>query len=434
MRGLSRFWALDAISGSLYSGNMNLIPFSFILAGLLALPAAAGSSPAPALLHLDRVLTQTLQEKAQGQLVPERVAEFTAKFKADLGSAMAEAPQTPANTELHARILARLAEFDRAEAGGGAGPRWVDSRSGLSRAHFDEKTTLAVIAEEKRILRSEPFNESRAEPGSFSTVELSHRTRKIRFAAGDPDKLPAILPVKFAPAAAPPDFTGAPASKGSGPFPLLPLAAAAGLGAAAFGISKSKGAFASEKGLDDAHPVEPGPYQKLVAGTILAGAAGAVIYLVGAAVLTAAAPVVLRYGAPVMQQGMRLAASEAGSINPEEQKVVNEVPKVVARVIPYESGIEVPETIGLPPRARAFVTAARDIEGLDAAQIAQRLGIKPAPEYLVIRMPTPETGISTPILFDDAQFIGRGLTSGGAKEFYMSNGPIPSAATFEVVK
>ena len=299
---------------------MDLIPLSFILSGFLALPAAAaGSSPAPALVRLDHVLTQTLQEKAQGQLAPERVAEFAVKFRGDLAAAKADSPPTPENTDLHTRILARLGELgelNHGEVGAGVESGLGDLRYGRSRIHFSEITTPAAIATEKAILGSEPFNSKGAEPGNLAIAIDSPRTRKIHFAPVDSNKLPIILPVTIAPAAAPPGLTDAPASKGSNPIPLLPLSVAAGLGAAAYGISKSKSAYASEDGLDDAHPVEPGPYQKLVAGTILAGAAGAAIFLAGSVVVTAAAPAVLRYAAPVLEQGLRLAGSEAGAINP----------------------------------------------------------------------------------------------------------------------
>jgi hypothetical protein len=160
---------------------MNLISLSFIVSAFLALPAAAaGTSPAPALLHLDHVLTQTLQEKAQGQLTPEQVAKFVVKFRGDLAAAKADAPPTPENTDLHARILARLGELDYTAAGAGSAPRSLDSTSALSRTHFNEETTPAVIAEEKRILASDPFNGDREVRDGVAT---SGGFRRFRFAS-----------------------------------------------------------------------------------------------------------------------------------------------------------------------------------------------------------------------------------------------------------
>src|SRR6185312_14800321 len=159
---------------------MNLIPLSFILTGFLALPAvAAGSSPAPALVYLDQVLTQTLLERQQGQLAPERVPEFAAKFRVDLAAAKADAPPTPENADLHARILARLGELDPAGSATRPAPLAGDSRSGLSRAHFQGTTTPAVIAEEKRVRSSEPFNGNR--DGQDGVVFMGGR--RFRFAA-----------------------------------------------------------------------------------------------------------------------------------------------------------------------------------------------------------------------------------------------------------
>ena len=75
-----------------------------------------------------------------------------------------------------------------------------------------------------------------------------------------------------------------------------------------------------------------------------------------------------------------------------------------------------------------------DIEGLNAADIPLRLGIAPSSEYLVIQFPTPTTGIATPLAFDHPLFVGGGLTSGGAREFFVANDFIPKIATIEVVK
>jgi len=92
--------------------------------------------------------------------------------------ANAEAPPTSANADLHARILSRLEDLVGSANVGNRESIRTDSRSALSRAYFEEKTTPAVISEEKRILSSEPFNGNRdAQDG----VVVSG-SRRIRFA------------------------------------------------------------------------------------------------------------------------------------------------------------------------------------------------------------------------------------------------------------
>lgn len=220
---------------------MSLIPLSLILSGLLALPAAAAdSSPAadpaaPALVQLDQRLTTTLQDKAQGRLAPERFAEFTSKFRTDLAAAKAAAPPTSANTALYARILAKLDENNRSSTGTAPVLGSVDSRSAMSRTHFDEKTTPAVLAEEKAVLRSEPFRGGRSEPRELAVAGGSQQTRKILFVQTDSDTLPFKPSVKFSPAAAPPATIAHESMKSEMPpigMPLGPMGVFGGLGLA----------------------------------------------------------------------------------------------------------------------------------------------------------------------------------------------------------
>jgi hypothetical protein len=140
--------------------------------------------------------------------------------------------------------------------------------------------------------------------------------RRFHFAPADPATLPFKLAVKLPSAAAPPGIIArgdAPASPG--PLPLLPLAGAAVLGLAAYEVSRSRGSYESIDGFDDEHPNPVGRYQRLVAGAILAGALGGVLYTVGAAMVDAA-PIALGYATTVGSQGIPLARYEAGVINP----------------------------------------------------------------------------------------------------------------------
>lgn len=80
-----------------------------------------------------------------------------------------------------------------------------------------------------------------------------------------------------------------------------------------------------------------------------------------------------------------------------------------------------------------YVTAADDIAGLNAKQIAQRLTINEADVFTVIRFPTPQSGLASPINRLDPGFVGGGRTAGGAREFVLPNGPIPVGARIEVI-
>ncbi|GEM67989.1 hypothetical protein SMI01S_15950 [Sphingobacterium mizutaii NBRC 14946 = DSM 11724] len=97
----------------------------------------------------------------------------------------------------------------------------------------------------------------------------------------------------------------------------------------------------------------------------------------------------------------------------------NSIPKRLARVIPANiKG----NTLGAPGLKDVFVTAAEDIKGLNASQIAEKLTIpKSVSDFLVIEFDTPSSGLSSPINRDNPGFIGFGLTEGGAREFTIPN-------------
>jgi RHS repeat-associated protein len=110
--------------------------------------------------------------------------------------------------------------------------------------------------------------------------------------------------------------------------------------------------------------------------------------------------------------------------------VSNPVPDTLARVIPGEGPFK---TLGLPKDTDVFVTDPAAIKGMTPAQISQRLGIPPSDTYTVIQYPTPSTGVGSPIFRTNPGFVGGGLTSGGAPEFVVPNGPIPPSATTTVI-
>lgn len=106
------------------------------------------------------------------------------------------------------------------------------------------------------------------------------------------------------------------------------------------------------------------------------------------------------------------------------------LPKELARVIPGRGKYP---TLGPPTRKDVFVTAAQDIEGMNASELAKRLTIDEADEFTVIRFRTPSTGVAVPINRTDPGFVGRGRTAGDAREYVIPNGPIPADAKIEVI-
>ena len=117
------------------------------------------------------------------------------------------------------------------------------------------------------------------------------------------------------------------------------------------------------------------------------------------------------------------------------EALINEVPARLARVIPNDPALSGTKTLGKPGDRDVFVTAAEDIEGLNASQIAERLTIQPSEHgFRVIEFDTPTSGIMSPVNRTDPGFVGGGFTAGGAREFLIPNGKIPNSATIRLVE
>ncbi len=119
-----------------------------------------------------------------------------------------------------------------------------------------------------------------------------------------------------------------------------------------------------------------------------------------------------------------------GGLRCAPKGVTNAVPSTLARVVPGEGPFL---TLGAPEAADVFVTDAAAIEGMTASQIAERLGIPSSDTFTVIRFPTPPGGLASPVFRSNPGFVGGGLTTGGAPEFVLANGSIPSAATTTII-
>ena len=110
----------------------------------------------------------------------------------------------------------------------------------------------------------------------------------------------------------------------------------------------------------------------------------------------------------------------------------NAVPSTLARVIP--KGIPA-VSLGAPGASDVFVTTPEAIEGLNAAEIAEKLSIPENPMgFQIIQFPTPKEGLASPVFRTNPGFVGGGHTARGAPEFVIPNGPIPPGATITTVQ
>jgi RHS repeat-associated protein len=110
--------------------------------------------------------------------------------------------------------------------------------------------------------------------------------------------------------------------------------------------------------------------------------------------------------------------------------VSNSVPGRMARVIAGEGPYT---TLGRAEDVDVFVTAPRDIAGLNASQITTRVAIPQANVVTVVEFPTPQVGVASPVNRVNPGFVGGGRTGGGAREFVVPNGPVPPGATTRIV-
>lgn len=127
-----------------------------------------------------------------------------------------------------------------------------------------------------------------------------------------------------------------------------------------------------------------------------------------------------------------LAGSKGVGLLTKPGKIANVVPSRVARVVPGDvTGIK---TLGAPSASDVFVTAAQDIQGLGAKDIAKKLTIPNSSSgFQIFEFNTP-TGIASPINRTNPGFVGGGRTAGGAREFVIPNQEIPKGDVRRVVQ
>ncbi len=139
----------------------------------------------------------------------------------------------------------------------------------------------------------------------------------------------------------------------------------------------------------------------------------------------------------VVGKNAMLAATVVGMIvGPGKAKgligsVANPVPKTLARVVPGNIN---PKTLGTT--SDVFVTDAKVLRGLNASQIAEKLTIPQSVSgFKIIEFSSKGiSGIASPLNRSNLGFISGGKTAGGAPEFVIPNGPIPTGSTWRVVQ
>jgi hypothetical protein len=102
----------------------------------------------------------------------------------------------------------------------------------------------------------------------------------------------------------------------------------------------------------------------------------------------------------------------------------------MARVIAGEGPFT---TLGRAGADDVFVTAADDIAGMTAQQLGPGLGIPASNTFTVIEF-SSGTGVATPVFRQIPGFVGRGRTSGLAREFVVPNGPVPANSIIRIVQ
>ena len=131
-------------------------------------------------------------------------------------------------------------------------------------------------------------------------------------------------------------------------------------------------------------------------------------------------------------EGAMYLSARSAVANFASKGLTNTVPNRLARIIPGNiSG----KTLGAPGSTDVFVTAADDIIGLNAKQIASRLAIPYSRSgFKVIEFNTSRIGIASPINRMNPGFVGFGRTAGGAREFVIPNQLIPNGSIIRMVR
>ncbi|MBI2386657.1 MAG: hypothetical protein HYV14_11670 [Elusimicrobia bacterium] len=298
------------------------------------------NEPAPDLVRLERILTQKLEARDKGQVTPEAFSEFVRQFRVDLIETDTRIPPSPANTGLHARILARLQEPGEAMARLDEALLQEPDNSTLLNARgyvqFQQGDYLGALASANQVLKYNQDHGQSDDKGALAlkyssegriagktptTQALSPIAPQSQGIDGldDPGK-PYKLAVKASaksgevPAVMTGENEPLPAR---GHTPLLPVLIVTGAGFTAYGfykVSKSNSTASANDGLNPAPDVSPEQVRRnYLNSAVLIGTPILALGLVygGPAVLRVAAPVVTNLAQRL--QGSPLPAVAAGN-------------------------------------------------------------------------------------------------------------------------
>ena len=108
------------------------------------------------------------------------------------------------------------------------------------------------------------------------------------------------------------------------------------------------------------------------------------------------------------------------------KKITNAVPDRMSRVIPAELGDT--KMLGKTTDSDVFVTAADDLkDAKNSTDVAKTLTLKNSDgsfvegPFKVIDFDTPKSGVASPVNRTNDEFVGKGRTDGGAREFSIPN-------------
>lgn len=341
-------------------------------------PAAAiENTPAPDLVRLEKILTDKLGAKEKGQVTPEAFAEFVVRYRADLSDAVTRVPPSPANTGLHARILARLQKPDEALTRLDEALMQEPNNATLLNARgyvqLQQGDYAGALASANQVLK---YNEDHGQPADKGALAIkfssegrvagkasaTQRSSPVApqsqgIGASDDASFPYKLAIKGrakygdVPATTISENEPVPTRRHSPLLPALILTGASLTAIGGYKISKSNGTAASNGGLNPSPNVSPDQVRRNYLNSAVL--IGTPILALG---LVYGGPVVLRAAAPVFtslwQQGrasaLRVATSEAGAVFPEEQ-IAAQRAAIAVRALPTVS----------PPTASRFFEGAK---------------------------------------------------------------------------
>ncbi|MEQ1919094.1 MAG: hypothetical protein ABL955_07845 [Elusimicrobiota bacterium] len=306
-------------------------------------PAAAKeNAPAPDIVRLEQILTDKLQAKEKGQVTAEAFAEFVAQFRADLAETVARVTPSPANTGLHARILARLQEPGEALARLDEALQQEPNNATLLNARgyvqLQQGDFSGALASAKQVLK---YNEEHGQPADKGALSLKYSSegRIAGEASSTHNSSPAAAqsqvidgpadaskPYKLAvkgsakygdvPAVTTAEKEPVPTRRRSPLLPALILTGASLTVIGGYKVSKSNGTSVSSEGLNPAPDVSPEQVRRnYLNSVVLIGTPILALGLVygGLVVLRVAAPIVTSLAQRLQGSPLPAVASGAGA-------------------------------------------------------------------------------------------------------------------------